>query len=216
MSKKVYAFSGLGADYRAFQNLDFAGMELVHMDWIPARTYEYLESYVLRLAQHHQIPKQGATVIGISFGGICIAELAKFYDFEKIVLLSAAKTKYELPNSLAVKGLYGLQKLIPKSQLIKPSFMLNWLFGVSNPVDKALLAAILADTDPKFLKWAIQQIVDWDNTSVPPNCLHIHGDQDRIIPIGNVDYSIKIKGAGHLMALSKGKEISFHIRNFLL
>lgn len=216
MSKKVFAFSGLGADKRVFEQLDFSEMDLIHVVWLPPRPQEYLLSYVCRLAEHYNIPKKGATVIGLSFGGICLCELAKIYDFEKVVLISSAKTKSELPKSYALSGLFSLHKLIPEKQLTKTNPMLNWLFGVTSTHDKATLAAIFQDTDPQFLKWAIAQIVSWDNNVTPQNCLHLHGDKDRIIPIRNVDYSIKIRGGGHFMVMNKAQEISFHIRNFLL
>ncbi|TJZ50874.1 alpha/beta hydrolase [Sphingobacterium olei] len=216
MSKQVFAFSGLGADKRVFQQLDFSDMEVIHIKWLQPREEEYLGSYVHRLAEHYHIPKHGATVIGLSFGGICVSELAKTYDFEKIVLLSSAKTKMELPKSYALTSLLSLHKLIPETQLTKPNALLDWLFGVSSTHDRETLADIIQDTDVKFLKWAIHRIANWKNTVVPTSCLHIHGDKDRIIPIRNVDYSIKIKGGGHFMTLNKAEEISFHVRNYIL
>ena len=214
--QRIYAFSGLGADERVFGKLDLSGFELVHISWIAPRRHEDLESYVLRLAEHHRIPRQGAYVIGVSFGGICISQLAHYYDFAKIVLVSSAKTKDELPK------LYTWTKFLPMDGPLsflsrqKANIATNWLFGATDEEEKALLAAVIGDSDPTFTKWAIDAIRQWENIRVPENCLHIHGDQDRIIPIHNVDYSIRIRGGGHLMIWTKAAEISFPIRNFLL
>lgn len=212
----IYAFSGLGADKRVFSFLDLTGFQIVFVEWLRPLDHEDLKSYVIRLATYYQIPKSGAIVIGVSFGGMCIAELSKYYDFKKTILISSAKTKNELPKSYLFAKLFPLQKIIPNHLIAQPNQLLYWLFGVKNQKDKILLASIIKETDPIFLKWAINQIVKWKNITIPVNCLHLHGDKDRIIPIFNVDYSIKIKEGGHMMIINKSMEISFHIRNFLV
>jgi len=213
----IYLFSGLGADHRVFAHLDLSGFEVKHVHWLKPRPAEALESYVFRLAAHHQIPKQGASVLGLSFGGICISELAKYYDFNKTILISSAKTKDELPQVLSFSKLFSIHKKIPSPSRFKwANPLIYWFFGVKTEQEKQLLREIMADADPDFEQWAIEKIVHWENRQVPKNCLHIHGDSDRLIPIHQVDYSIRIKGAGHFMVWNKAAEISFHIRNFLL
>jgi pimeloyl-ACP methyl ester carboxylesterase len=214
--QRLYAFSGLGADKRIFGKLDLSGFEVVHVEWIAARRNEDLESYALRLADHYQIPRQGANVLGVSFGGICVSQLAHYYDFEKTIVLSSAKTKFELPKLYTWTKHLSLDKVLSALPLQKPNPAVDWLFGIKTANDKALLAEIIRDSDPKFMQWAVSEIRRWENTRIPINCLHIHGDQDRIIPIRNVDYSIRIKGGGHFMTWNKAEEISFHIRNFLV
>ncbi len=215
--EKIYVFSGLGADRRIFDRLDLRGFEIVHVEWLKPRPAEAMESYVFRLAEHYQIPKQGALVLGVSFGGMCIAELSKYYDFKKTVLISSAKTRDELPKVLGVSKIFPLHKLLPEGKPGKlTAKMLYWLFGADTKEEQQLLSAILEDTDPDFQKWAVDKIARWENTHVPVNCLHIHGDKDHLIPIQYVDYTIRIRGGGHLMVWNKGAELSFPIRNFLL
>ena len=92
---------------------------------------------------------------------------------------------------------------------------MHWLFGAKTEEEKRMLDAILKDSDPDFQKWAVDKIVNWENTAVPVNCLQIHGDKDRLIPIQYVDYTIRVKGGGHLMVWNKAAELSYPIRNFL-
>lgn len=215
--ENIYLFSGLGADRRVFANLDLSGFQVIYVDWLKPRPAEALESYVFRLAEHYQIPKQGANVLGVSFGGMCIAELAKYYDFKKTILISSAKTKDELPKLLGISKLLSLHKLLPDAATSSTSLkVLSWLFGAKSDEDKNLLQAILKDTDPDFQRWAVDKVVHWENTQTPANCLHIHGDKDHLLPIQYVDYSIRIKGGGHFMVWNKAAELSFPIRNFLL
>lgn len=211
----IYAFSGLGADSRAFANLDLSGYTVVHIDWLLPNSRESLSDYVLRLAEKYSIPKQGAFVIGISFGGMCLSTLAKTYDFAKIVFISTAKTKYELPRSYRFSKYIPLYKLIPAQQLTKSNAILAWLFSAKTSVEKQLLKEIIEGSNPTFLKWAINCIIHWDNTVIPTNFFHIHGDEDRIIPISNVKYMMRIRNGGHLMALNKAEELSLHIRKYL-
>ncbi|MFZ4863083.1 hypothetical protein ACL9RF_12970 [Sphingobacterium sp. Mn56C] len=228
--EKLFLFSGLGADKRVYAPLLHhlglndaadgyqkltARFEFVHIEWLPPGAAESLSCYVQRLANHYQIPKEGAKVIGVSFGGMCISELSKTYNFGKIVLISSAKNKYELPKSLPLSKFFPLHRLIPDRYFLQPTMLLNWLFTLGSTEEKQLLAEIVKDSDPKFLRWAINCIVNWDHTSIPLNCMHIHGDMDRVIPIQNVDYSIKIARAGHFMILNKAAEIAFSVKNYL-
>ena len=92
----------------------------------------------------------------------------KRFDFsitetEKIILISSAKTKKEIPSYFRAIGFFQIQKVIPAALLKKSNFITNWFFGVGSKEDQKLLRNILADTDPIFLKWAIDKIVNWKN-----------------------------------------------------
>lgn len=79
-----------------------------------------------------------------------------------------------------------------------------------------MLKQILQETDAKFLSWAISQIVNWKNKTIPNNLIHIHGSKDRIIPIRNVLPTFIIQRAGHFMTITHAKEIETLIQNILL
>ena len=210
----VYAFYGLGADARAFAALELPGYEVIHVEWVQPQPAEPLAAYVLRLAQQAGIPKSGAFVIGLSFGGICATELSKSYTFKKLLLISSAKTQQELPSFFGFAKILPLHKLIPTKFFTMPSAFLNRMFAVHEIADQMLLAAIIRDTDPQFMKWAIQAMLDWDNKLMPANCLHIHGDKDRVIPINSIRNAVPIQGAGHFMILNRASEISPRIVDF--
>jgi len=74
------------------------------------------------------------------------------------------------------------------------------------------LKNIIKDTNPTFLKWAINQIVNWKNLSVPQNCIHIHGTNDRILPSKHLKVDYTIKNGGHFMTVNKAKEIEVIIK----
>jgi len=202
---KIYILSGLGVDKRVFDHIDFHTKNIEFIDWIQPLKNESLAHYAKRMAAI--IKEDDATLIGLSFGGILSVEISKIKKLKKIILIASAKTKYELPLFYRLIGKISLNKLLPNSILKIQNFITNWIFGLESESDKKLLKAILKDTDPVFLSWAINEIVNWKNTEYPKNYIHIHGDKDRIIPIRNVKKDYVIPNGGHFMTVNKAKEI---------
>ena len=84
--KRIYVFSGLGADERVFKYLDFPGYEPVFIRWLQPTKEEAIEHYSKRLTE--QIGTSRPVLIGLSFGGIIAIEVAKVIDTEKIILIA--------------------------------------------------------------------------------------------------------------------------------
>ena len=99
--------------------------------------------------------------------------------------------------------------LIPfKSLLWAVYWLLNWFFSLETKEEYQLLKAILIDTDTKFLKWAINQVVSWQNETIPDKSYHIHGTRDRIFPINSIEPDLTIEGGGHFMIMNRADKIS--------
>ncbi len=211
--KKIYIFSGLGADERVFKNLDFSGFDVTFIQWTIPNDNETIENYAKRLTI--QIPTERPTLIGLSFGGIMATEVAKFIETEKIVLIASAKTRQEIPFYYRFAGQLNLHKLLPTRFLKQPNFLGNWFFGVQSKTDKKLLADILHDTDPKFLKWAIDKIVNWTNQVKHKNLQHIHGTADKVLPYHFVECDFTVLGGGHFMTVNKADELTQKLRDLL-
>jgi pimeloyl-ACP methyl ester carboxylesterase len=202
--KTIYILSGLGADNRVFRHLDLSGFALVHIEWLKPERNESMAKYAARLSA--QITAKEPVLLGLSFGGMVATELAKLVDCRRVVLLSSAVTKNDIPLIYRLAGKIGLHFLIPYNLIRRSNFVTNWFFGVKSSSGKQLLEETLKDTDPYFLKWAIYSIVHWNNQLRPENLVRIHGTSDRIIPCTDAD--IKIVGGGHLMVVENAGEIS--------
>lgn len=213
MTKEIYIFSGLGADERVFQRLDFSGFSITFIKWIVPQDQETIENYATRLLD--QITTKKPTLIGLSFGGLIAVEVAKQIDTEKVILIASAKTKMEIPFYYRLAGQLGLHKLLPTRFLKKSNFITNWFFGSTSTFDKQLLKQILFDTDPTFLKWAIDKVVRWTNLTQNKNIFHIHGTNDRILPFSFVKCNSAIKNGGHLITLNKAEELNNILRQQL-
>lgn len=206
---KIYIFSGLGVDERVFDTIDFSDLDSVFVDWIDPLKNETFESYARRISKDFE---KDSILIGLSFGGMLAVEISKIIPTKKIILIASAKNKNELPKWFLIAGKFKLNSLVPPSLLKSTNFITNWLFGAVTPAEKHLLKNIIKDTDPKFLKWAINQIVNWKNTDVPQNCIHIHGSNDRILSVKNVKADYMIENGGHFMTVNKAKEIEVIIK----
>lgn len=204
--KKVYVFSGLGVDKRVFQKIDFGNLDIKFIDWIEPRTDENIQQYAQRISI--KIDSENPILIGLSFGGIIAGEIAKFIAIEKLILIASAKNRNEIPMLYRILGKLKIHNVIPSSLLKSANFISNWFFGVQTPSDKILLKQILEETDNKFLYWAIDKVVTWENLQISSNYVHIHGLNDRILPIKNMKTDYKIQGGGHFMTVNKAEEIS--------
>ncbi len=71
----------------------------------------------------------------------------------------------------------------------------------------------LGDLDYRHIKWAIEEIMNWNGNSTNKNIVHIHGDNDKVFPVNNINNFIRIKDGGHFMIVNKANEISEIIIN---
>ena len=202
----IYIFSGLGADKRVFKYLDFSAYNTTFMEWIAPEDNEPIENYAKRLAE--QVKTEKPILIGLSFGGIMATEVAKHIETEKIILIASAKSKSEIPFYYRWLGTLKLHKIVPSRLMKQANFVSFWLFGIKTNEDKKLLIEIWKDTDPQFLKWAINAIVNWKNTTEHKNLQHIHGTADRILPIRFAKYDVEVKDGGHFMTINKFDELN--------
>lgn len=213
MTKELYIFSGLGADERVFQRLDFSGFSTTFIKWIIPVDSETIEHYATRLLD--QISSAKPILIGLSFGGLIAVEVAKQIETEKVILIASAKTKQEIPFYYHFVGQLGLHKHLPTRLLKSSNFITNWFFGTGSTFDRQLLKQILHDTDPTFLKWAIDKVVNWTNQTQTKSLFHIHGTNDRILPLSFVKCDVVVENGGHLMTLNKPDELNVIIRQQL-
>lgn len=210
--QKVYFISGLGADCRAFSFLDLSFCDAVFVDWLKPLPNESLKNYALRLRK--QIPDEHPTIIGVSFGGMLATEMAKSDERVKAIIIASNKSSDEFPFYLRIGKYLPLYKWLPTT-LIRVSYRFKWLFGVHDKKHAQLLASILADVDPHFLKWAIGAILNWKGKTIPSNVKHIHGTRDKLLPLRYVKPHYLVEGGTHLMSINKPKELSSLLRQLL-
>lgn len=205
--KDIYFISGLGADERVFRDLKFEGYRPVHIRWLEPERGESISNYAHRLTK--QIQSDQPILVGLSFGGLIAVEMAKQMNVEQVILLSSAKTTAEIPFYYKIFRWFPLHRVFPfKTLLWALYWFADWVFSAETLEEQKLLKAILLDTDPHFLKWALHRVVVWQNHTVPDSLHHIHGLRDRIFPMRCINPDIAIEQAGHLMVLNRASRVS--------
>jgi pimeloyl-ACP methyl ester carboxylesterase len=172
---------------------------------------EDLKNYSRRLLD--QILTESPILIGVSFGGMVAVEIGKLILTDKVILISSAMTKSDLPKYYDASGPAVLRNWIPASWLKNVNPLTYFFFGTKSNEEKQLLKAIIKETDVSFLKWAMVAIATWRNETRLDNATQIHGTADKIIPYKVADFPIK--DGGHFMIVSKADVITKLIRNLL-
>ncbi|MEO6667949.1 MAG: alpha/beta hydrolase [Ferruginibacter sp.] len=218
---KVYFVSGLAADSRVFKHIQLpAGYEIVHLDWIVALKNESLENYSFRLAEKI-IPGEPFALIGLSMGGMIVTEITNQFKALKkdppavTILLSSVPVNMGLPPHFRLARLLRLYKFVPVNLLKSLSFLKRY-FAAEQTENKKILNQVIKDSDPAFIRWAMQAVLEWKNETTPQSLFHIHGTKDRILPIGYCKPTHIIKNGGHLIVMEQAEEVNRFIEEALL
>jgi surfactin synthase thioesterase subunit len=106
----IYLFPGQGADCRLFRFIEFP-YDTAHLEFpIPAKNTtlrEYAHGFISRIDTTRPF-----ILIGVSLGGMICSELADTLKPAKVIVISSAKHRAELP------GRYRFQKTIPLNKII--------------------------------------------------------------------------------------------------
>ncbi|EQA73667.1 alpha/beta fold hydrolase [Leptospira noguchii] len=212
--KNIYLISGLGADERIFQRLNFGNVNPRYISWIQPELDESLSKYSKRLLSQIDT-KNEIILIGVSFGGIVALEISKHILVKQIIIISSIKSDSEKPILYRLFGTLRLINIVPSFLLKLYTPVLNYYFGITSKEDQELLKSFLANTNGNFLKWALKSILKWDNQDYQTNLIHLHGTNDRLLPFQLIKAPILISGGGHFMILNKAKEISSELVKIL-
>lgn len=211
----VYFISGLAADRRVFQNIVLPdGYTPFYLDWITPHKNETLQQYAGRLTEKID-PSKPFVVVGVSFGGMLAIEIAKRFPSSKAILISSAPSPKNLPVYFRWAGKLKLHRLVPVS-LLKLAAQTKRLFTVETSEQKEILNEMIRKSDPELVRWSINAILNWHSEEPHAQCVHIHGSRDEILPLKYAGGTHVINGAGHMMVLTRAKEINSIIKEALL
>ncbi len=212
---KVYFFNGIGNNSAIFSKLKLnKSIQPVFVIYPNPEQKEKWEAYIKRLSKIIDVNEPFA-LVGLSFGGLVITELSKILNPQKLVYISSITTRKELPLFYKLSGNWRLYYLLPG--WFKPrKWMFNLkLIGLKSETDRAILMRIFQTGEPRFTKWAIRQVITWNNDIEPKNYIKIHGTKDDVLPLKNETYTTKIMGANHFMVLTHNNEVSAFLNQHL-
>ncbi len=206
MSKiPVYFMPGLAASSAIFERivLQETIFEIVLLEWEMPLYNETLPNYAKRISQ--KITHPNPVLIGVSFGGILVQEMARFLKTRKVIIISSVKSNLEFPMAFKVAKNTKAYKLIPTTLLANVESLSQFSFGSKINKRLKLYEKFLRIRDKRYLDWAVEQVILWNRSVVDENVIHIHGDADDVFPIKNIQNCIVLKGGTHIMILNKYK-----------
>lgn len=201
----VYFMPGLAASAQIFERIVLPNdvFESVFLEWEIPLDNETLLQYAKRMTE--KIMHPNPVLIGVSFGGILVQEMARFIEVRKIIIISSVKTNNEFPLRFKVAKTTKAYKLIPTALFSNIESLSQFSFGKKINQRLKLYEKFLRVRDKRYLDWAVEQIILWERTVADENVIHINGDDDDVFPIKNIQNCIVLNGGTHIMILNKYK-----------
>lgn len=172
-----------------------------------------LEAYAKMMCER---VKDDSVLIGVSFGGLLVQEMAKHKDFKKIIIVSAVKSKKELPKRMLFAKYTKVHKLLPTGLVNNVELLAKYAFGETVTKRLHLYEKYLSVRDKRYIDWAIDSIVNWKQMVPPKNVVHIHGEKDAVFPIANIKDCITVKNGTHTMIIHRAKWFNENLPTLIL
>lgn len=201
----LYLMPGMAANPSIFEHINLPEEKYsIHLlEWQVPEPKETMEAYALRMTK--KIVHEDVVLLGVSFGGILVQEMAKHIVIRKLIIVSSVKSKYELPRRMTLSRKLKLYKILPTRLIEDIDTLAKYAFGetIKNRVD--LYKKYLSMNNRHYLSWAIKEMVCWDQEQARPDIIHIHGDADKVFPIKYITDAIVVEGGSHIMVITRAK-----------
>lgn len=207
---------GLAASAAIFERIVLPAdiFETVLLEWEIPLEKETLPEYAKRIVQKIQHPNP--VLIGVSFGGILVQEMTRFIEARKVIIISSVKTNVEFPRRMKVAKTTKAYKLIPTNLVANVESLSKFSFGYKIDQRLKLYEKFLRVRDKRYLDWAVEQVILWERTIADEKVVHIHGDDDDVFPIKQIQNCIVVKGGTHAMILVKYKWLNENLPRIIL
>lgn len=217
MSKiPVYFMPGLAASATIFERIALPEdvFEMHLLEWEIPLANESLAEYAQRITK--KIKHENPVLIGVSFGGILVQEMAKYIEAKKVIIISSVKSNLEFPRRFKIAKATKAYKLIPMSLILNLENLAKFSFGEKINHRLKLYEKFLSVRDIGYLEWAVEKVILWDRTIADNEVVHIHGDMDDVFPIKYITDCIVVKGGTHVMILNKYKWLNANLPAIIL
>jgi alpha/beta superfamily hydrolase len=176
----VYFMPGLAASSAIFERIQLPSdiFETHLLEWKIPLQDESLPAYAQRMAE--EILAESPVLIGVSFGGVLVQEMAAFLRPRKVIIISSVKTQDEIPLHMRIARNTKAYKLIPTKLLQNIEVLNKFSFGAVIQQRLKLYEKYLSVRDKSYLEWAIEQMLLWNRAAADPKVIHIHGDADEV------------------------------------
>ncbi|MGX1023913.1 alpha/beta hydrolase [Psychroflexus sp. MBR-150] len=208
---QVYLMPGMAANPSIFEyiKLDATRFEIHWLSWQVPIKDESIQDYAKRMLTH--IKHKNPVLIGVSFGGVLVQEMAKLIEVKRLIIVSSVKQTSEIPKSMQFARETGIYKYLPFG-------LLNYIseiekLPVGNTIRKRLklYQQYMSVNDKVYLDWAVKEMVCWNQPKPMENIIHVHGNHDKVFPIKNIKDCIVVNEGTHIMILNRFRWFNEHL-----
>lgn len=201
----VYLMPGMAANPSIFEYIKLPEDRFTThlLEWQLPKPKESISDYAKRMITF--INHEDSVLLGVSFGGVLVQEMAKHMNFKKLIIVSSVKSKHELPRRMKLSRKLKLYNILPTRLIEDVDKLAKYAFGETVKDRVALYQKYLSMNDRHYLSWAVKEMVCWDQEESDENILHIHGDIDRVFPMKYIDNCVSVSGGSHIMVITKHK-----------
>ena len=213
-SRYVYCMPGMAASPKIFEYLDLPHPYVIKtLHWIPPEPEERLVEYAARMCVF--ISVDNPILLGVSFGGVLVQEMAKIIPVQKVIIVSSIKSREELPLAMKMAHRTKIHKLLPLQWIENIDALALFAFGSRLKKRMDMYQKYLSERDPDYLRWAIDALVHWQQQKPRASIIHIHGDKDTVFPTKNVEQPVHIISGGHAIILTKASWFNQQLANLI-
>ncbi len=212
----VYFMPGMAASSSIFEFIELSKerFETHLLDWFPPKEGISLTNYAIEMCA--KVLHENPVLIGVSFGGILVQEMAKHMNVKKVIIISSIKKNSEFPKKMIFAKYTKVHKLLPTSLVNNIELLAKYAFGESVTKRLKLYEKYLAVRDKIYIDWCIDQLLNWEQTECDDKLIHIQGDKDTVFPIANMKDCINVTNGTHTMIIHRYKWFNEHLPTLIL
>ncbi len=199
----MYCVPGMAASTDIFENIRLPEDEFqIHLlKWELPFKKESLQDYARRMAQ--KVKHKNCVLLGVSFGGVLIQEMADFLNPQKLIIISSVKSWKEFPRRMKFARKTGIYHLLPTGLIKHFGFLSKLPLGKVVRKRIRLYRRYLGVEDKSYLDWAFRELLNWNQYEPKRDLIHIHGERDFILPIKYVKTCIPVPKGTHIMIINR-------------
>ncbi len=214
-TKHIYLMPGMAASPRIFEFITLPEPFEIHLlSWISPKKKEALSDYAKRMCE--RIEHSNPILLGVSFGGVLVQEMAQHLDNALLIIVSSIKSNDELPAPMKLAQRSNIHKLLPTQWIENFETLALFAFGEGIKKRVALYKRYLSERDPEYLSWSIDALVHWNQKTPPSNIIHIHGKRDTVFPTKNLLDPVILIDGGHAMIINKSHWFNKNLARLIL
>jgi hypothetical protein len=212
----VYLMPGMAASPLIFEHIKLPKDQFqIHLlEWFIPLEDESISDYALRMC--HCIKHENIVLLGVSFGGVLVQEMSKHINLRKLIIVSSVKSMHELPKHMLLAKATKAYKLVPTQLASNIDVLEKYAFGDLVTKRIELYKKYLSVNDIRYLNWALKHMVCWNQEAYNPKIIHIHGDNDSVFPIKNIENCITLKNGTHIAIINKYKWFNENLPRLIL